>query len=180
MQTVRLGLIVTPSTKDEYNRLFNGFVKCDFYAFNPPFRLEGEPGDHIFEETLKTHEKRYVESNVKSRYLLFDKSSHDRAQIFFQNLENLIGKERREQNIKIEHWVKSPEVPGYTFFLGYKAKKPVCIFYPSAVMQKGIPRVIIYIEGAEDFLNILKRHFLEKWDQATQAGGRKKLPKSKK
>ena len=172
---VQASIILTPSKKEQYNRLFDGFTNCDFYAFNPPFKLEGEPKDRLFEEALATHEKRYREGGVRSRYLFFDKPSYDRAQIFFQRLESRLGKEKLEESIKIRIWENAPEKPDYTFFIGHKGKgkerKPHCIFYPSAAMKVGLPVAIIYVEGAEDFLGILRIHFEEKWDQATENSG---------
>ena len=170
-QALRAGIILTPSKKEEYNALFDGFTNCDFFAFNPPFKVEGEPGDHLFEEALATHVKRYRQGGVKSRYLFFDKPSYDRAQSFFQRLESRLGKEKLEESIKTVNWQNPSEVPGYTFFIGYKGGYPYCIFYPSAAMSEGLPEAIIYIEGAEDFLGILKRHFQEKWDRAVQNSG---------
>lgn len=171
-QPVRAGIILTPSKKEEYNALFDSFENCDFYAFNPPFELEGEPGEHLFQEAVSTHEKRYLEGGVKSRYLLFGQKRYDRAKTFFQRLENRLGKEKMEECIKILHWKNPLEVPGYTFFIGYKGKeKPFCIFYPSAAMRGGLPEAVIYIEGAKDFLSILKGHFQEGWDKAKQEVG---------
>lgn len=171
IQGIQAGIILTPSKKEEYNALFGGFKNYDYYAFNAPFKLEGQPGDHLFEEALATHEKRYLEGGVKSHYLFFDKDSHDRAQSFFQRLEGRLGKEKLKESIKILNWKNPREVPSYTFFIGYKGKKPVCIFYPSAAVHEGRPEAIIYIEGAEDFFNILKRHFQKKWDEAMQDSG---------
>ena len=159
--------MITPAKKEDYNVLFDDFEHCDFYAFNAPFKVEGEPGDRLFEEALATHEKRYLEGGVKSRYLFFGQHSYDRAQSFFQRLETRVGKEKLEESIKIVNFKNPFETLGYTFFIGHKGKgrKPFCIFYPAA-MHAGLPEAVIYIEGAEDFLSILKKHFQERWDQA--------------
>lgn len=170
LQPIQAGVILTPSKKGDYDNLFDGFENCDFYAFNPPFKLEGESGEHLFEVALETHEKRYLEGGVKSRYLFFDKDSYGRARTFFQKLESKIGKEKLKESVKIANWKNSSDPPGYTFFIGHKEKKPYCIFYPSATMRSGLPETVIYVEGSESFLAILKGHFQEKWEQAIKSG----------
>lgn len=169
---IHADVIMAPSKKEEYDALFDGIEDGDYYAFNAPFKLEGDPKDRLFEDALKTHEKRYLEGGVTSHYLFFDKPSYDRAKTFFQRLANRIGKDVVEERIRIVNWKDPPEVPDYTFFVGYKGKnkgkKPFCIFYPSATMGEGLPHAIIYIEGAGNLLKILTRHFKEKRDQATQ------------
>lgn len=172
-QTVQAGIKLKPTSGGGYNELFDGFTNCDFYAFNPPFRLE-ESGDHLFEEAIATHVRRYSECGVKSRYLFFDKASYERAMHFFQEVERRIGPGRligEEKYITIRLWENPPQLPGYTFFTGSKEEKPFCIFYPSAAMRDGLPEAIIYVEGAKDFLAILEGHFHEKWNQAKQNSG---------
>ena len=169
---VQTDVIFAISKKEHYDALFDGIEDYDYYAFNPPFKLEGEPEDLSFEDALTTHEKRYLEGNVKSHYLFFTKDSYNRGKTFFQRLEDRIGKERREERIVIDYWENPPEEPDYTFFIGHKGRKPrgksFCIFYPSAAMREGLPDAIIYIEGEEKFFNILLRHFKEKRAQATK------------
>lgn len=169
LNPVQAGILLTPSEKEAYNALFDGFTNCDFFAFNPPFKLEGEPGDHLFEEALATHKKRYLEGQVKSRYMFFDKISYERAQRFFNELAKIIGEDKLKRHLKITYWENSPELPGYTYFIGHKGQNPFCIFYPSAAIHKGLPEAVIYIKGAEDFLSILRGHFQEKWDQAQES-----------
>lgn len=164
---VKAGILLTPSEIKKYNSLFDDFADSDFYAFNPPFRLEGDPGENLFEDALKTHEKRYIEGKVKSQYLFYDKSSYERAELFFNKLDERIKGKFEKYPIKKIFWENPPEVPGYTFFIGHKkGNKPYCIFYPTVGMKDGLPQVIIHIEGAEDFLTILLRHFKKNWNQA--------------
>ena len=169
-RTVQAGIKLKPTNKDEYNVLFDGFTNCDFYAFNPPFKLE-ESGDHLYENAIVTHVKRYRECDVKSRYLFFDKAGYERAMCFFQEVERRIGPDGPKDCITIKFWENPPQLPGYTFFTGYKEGKPFCIFYPTVAMRDGLPALIIWIEGAKDFLSILEGHFHENWDKATPAPG---------
>ena len=155
-----------PTEKKRYNQLFYGFSNCDFYAFNPPFEVE-HAGEKIHEEALITHKARY-NSNVKSRYLLFTKRSHENADRFFSALAEQIGEKKVEFNINRTYWKESPEEPGFTFFIGYKQGTPAIVIYPRAVMENGIPRAVIYIEGAEEFLSILREYFLNQWNKANK------------
>jgi len=166
-QPIQAGILLTPARKEEYNVLFDGFTDCDFYAFNPPFKVEGEPGDHLFHQAVATHAKRYRDGGVRSRYLFFDGASYERASVFFRELAKETGENMVKECIKSVHWQNAPRVPGYTFFIGHKKGKSFCIFYPSAAVREGIPEAIIFIDGAKDFLKILRNHFLQNWDQAT-------------
>ena len=164
---VQATVVYPPTEKDRYNKLFDGFSDCDFYAFNPPFQVE-HAGAKILKESLKTHQKRY-ESNVSSRYLFFDKASHENGSHFFDELAKQIGQEKVDKNITRIYWVNVPEVPGYTFFIGKKREKAAIVLYPRAVMENGIPRAVIYIEGAEDLHSILHEFFLKQWNLAKHA-----------
>ena len=50
---VQATVVYPPTEKDRYNRLFDNFSDCDFYAFNPPFQVE-HAGKKILKEALKT------------------------------------------------------------------------------------------------------------------------------
>lgn len=163
---VQATVVYPPTEKERYNQLFYGFSDCDFYAFNPPFEVE-HAGKKIHEEALITHKARY-DSNVKSRYLLFTKRSHENADRFFSALAEQIGKEKVDSNITRTYWKESPEEPGFTFFIGYKKGTPTIVMYPRAVMGNGIPRAVIYIEGAEELLSILREFFLKQWGAANR------------
>lgn len=163
---VQAAVIYPPTEKDRYNRLFAGFSDCDLYAFNPPFSVE-YAGDQLHREALITHRNRY-ESNVKSRYLFFDRESYENAQRFFDELAKDIGQEKVDHNIKRTYWKNPPEAVGYTFFIGKKQGKATIILYPSAVMQNGIPKAVIYMEGAEDLLSILREFFIRQWNEAAR------------
>ena len=170
-QTVKAGIKLKPTSEDEYNELFDGFTNCDFYAFNPPFRLE-ESGDRLYEKAIATHVRRYREGGVKSRYLFFDDASYERAMRFFQEVRKRSGLVRLfEENVNVRFYKNCPQLPGYTFFTGYKKGIPFCIFYPTVAMHEGLPEAIICVEGAKDFLSILEGHFQEKWNQAKQNSG---------
>ncbi len=163
---VQATVVYPPTEKERYNQLFYGFSDCDFYAFNPPFEVE-HAGEKIHEEALITHNARY-NSNVKSRYLLFTKRSRENAGRFFSALAEQIGKEKVDSNISLTYWKESPEKPGFTFFIGYKQGTSAIVMYPRAVMENGIPRAVIYIEGAEELLSILREFFLKQWDEANR------------
>jgi len=163
---VQATVVYPPTEKDRYNRLFDNLSDCDFYAFNPPFRVE-HAGKKILKEALKTHKKRYG-SNVSSRYLFFDNESYQDANHFFDELGKQIGKEKVDKDIERIYWATAPEVPGFTFFIGKKQGKEVIVLYPRAVMEHGIPRAVIYIEGAEDLYSILQEFFLRQWNEATK------------
>lgn len=164
---VRADVVFTPTKRKEYDQLFRGFANSDLYAFNPPFKVEGEPGDARFEAALKAHETRY-RSGVTSHYLFFDRESYGRAQVFFHNLEQRLGKDKLQEAVKVRLWEKAPQAPGYTFFIGhkYKEKRPSCILYPSATMRGGLPDAVILLEGEEHLLSIMHRYFQESWEQA--------------
>jgi hypothetical protein len=161
---VQATVIYPPTEKNRYNKLFDNFSDCDFFAFNPPFQVEFA-GDRIHEEALNTHKRRY-ESKVKSRYLFFDKESYENAERFFDALAKRIGKEKVNENINRIYWENSSEAPGYTYFIGYKHENPAIVLYPSAVLHSGIPRAVIFIEGAQDLLVILREFFLKQWKEA--------------
>lgn len=161
---VEATIVYPPTEGDRYNKLFDGFSDCDFYAFNPPFQVE-HAGKKILRESLITHTKRY-ESRVSSHYLFFDKQSYENASRFFEELAKEIGPEKVDQEIERIYWANAPEVPGYTFFVGKKEKKAAIVFYPNAVMENGIPRAVIYIEGAEALHSILQEVFLKQWGLA--------------
>ena len=88
---VRADIVLMPTERKKYDALFRGFTDSDFYAFNPPFKVEGEPGDRQFQAALETHETRY-HSGVKSKYLFFDRESYSRAQLFFSEAGAKTGK----------------------------------------------------------------------------------------
>ncbi|MDP6636654.1 MAG: hypothetical protein QGG42_17280 [Phycisphaerae bacterium] len=165
---VQATIVYPPTEKDRYNQLFHGFSDCDFYAFNPPFEVE-HAGKKIHEEALITHKVRY-DSNVKSRYLLFTERSLENADLFFDALAEQIGKEKVDSDISRRYWRESSEEPGFTFFIGYKKGTPAIVMYPRAVMESGIPRSVIYIEGAEELLSILREYFLKQWSRANRNG----------
>jgi len=164
-------VVYPPTEKDRYNHLFDNFSDSDFYAFNPPFQVE-HAGKKILKESLKTHKKRY-ESNVSSRYLLFEKESYGNASHFFDELAQQIGQEKVDRDITRLYWADAPEVPGYTFFIGKKRGKAAIVLYPRAVMENGIPRAVIYIEGAEDLHSILHEFFLKQWNAAKHSAEKK-------
>lgn len=169
---VRADIVLTPTERKKYDTLFRGFSDSDFYAFNPPFKVEGEPGDSQFQAALETHETRY-RSGVKSKYLFFDRESYSRAQLFFQKLEQRLGKDRLqtvegEPVIKCVLWKKAKQTPRYTFFIGHKKKRPTCILYPSVSMRGGLPEAVILIEGDDNLLSIMRRYFQEQWEQAVR------------
>lgn len=174
---VQATVVYPPTEKDRYNRLFDNFSDCDFYAFNPPFQVE-HAGKKILKEALKTHKKRY-KSNVSSHYLFFDKESHENASHFFDELAKQIGQEKADKDIERIYWAKAPEVPGYTFFIGKKQGKAAIVLYPRAVMENGIPRAVLYIVGAEDLHSILHEFFLKQWNKAVKHAANKALPESK-
>lgn len=163
---VQATVIYPPTEKDRYNRLFDGFAECDFYAFNPPFEVE-HGGDRILEEALLTHEARY-RAGVKSRYLFFDRRSYENGEQFFGSLAERTGMEEIDSRISRVCWDNPPELPGYTFFIGRKRGTSAIVLYPRAVMEHGIPRAVIYIEGAEDLLSILRAFFLGQWNDANR------------
>jgi len=158
---VRAAVVYPPTEKDRYHRLFGGFSDCDFFAFNPPFEVEYS-GEKIHEESLGVHKERY-ESRVKSRYLFFDKRSYENGERFFDVLSRHIGREEVDRNIKRVYRGNAAESPGYTFFIGYKNGTSAIVLYPRAVMENGIPRAVIYIEGAEGLMSILREFFLKQW-----------------
>jgi hypothetical protein len=166
---VQATVVYPPTEKDRYDKLFDGFSDCDFYAFNPPFQVE-HAGKKILEESLKVHKKRY-ESKVSSHYLFFDKASYENASHFFDELAKEVGQERVDKDIERVYWADAPEVPGFTFFVGKKGGKAAVVFYPSAVIENGIPRAVIYIEGTEDLHSILHEFFLKQWNLARQSAG---------
>jgi hypothetical protein len=63
-------------------------------------------------------------------------------------------------------WEKTKQIPGYTFFIGYKEKRPACILYPSVSMREGRPEAVILIEGDENLLSIMQRYFQKQREQA--------------
>ncbi len=167
---VHATVVYPPTEKDRYNQLFDNFSDCDFYAFNPPFQVE-HAGKRILKESLKTHKRRY-ESNVSSHYLFFDNKSYENATRFFEELAKEIGQEKVDRYIERIFWRNAPEVPGYTFFLGKKQGKAAIVLYPHAVMENGIPKAVIYIEGAEDLYCILQEFFLRQWNAAKESVNR--------
>ena len=169
VKKVRAEIMVTPSDTKRYNKLFHGFSDCLFRAFNPPFKVEGEPGDPRFQSALKTHKKRY-NSGVTSYYLFFNREYYSRAQSFFQKLEEELGKEKFEEVVKIYLWENAPSKPGYTFFIGKKKGRHCCILYPAATYRSGLPEAVIYLEGVKNLVSILDRFFQEQWDQAHEEG----------
>ncbi len=58
-QTVKAE-ILSPSTREHYDKLFAGIESCDYKAFNPPFRIEGDPNTKMYQDALATHAKRYT------------------------------------------------------------------------------------------------------------------------
>ena len=174
---VQATVVYPPTEKNRYNRLFDNFSDCDFYAFNPPFQVE-HATKKILKESLKTHKKRY-ESNVSSHYLFFDKESYENASHFFDELAKQIGQEKVDKDIERIYWVNAPEVPGYTFFIGKKQGKAAIVLYPRAVMENGIPRAVIYIEGAEELHSILHVFFLKQWNVAKHSANNTLQPTAK-
>jgi len=151
-----------PNEMNRYKQLFNDF-SGSFYAFNPPFKVENT-GDLLYEEAIKSHEKRYL-NNVRSRYLFFDKDSFERAQLFFEEIKRKNPKLKIDLKIKQLFCKNSEEKPGYTFFIGKKQDKACIILYPRAVMENGVPRAVIHIEGAEELEAILLDYFSKQWDK---------------
>lgn len=161
---VSAAVVYPPTEIDRYKELFGGFSDSDFYAFNPPFEVE-HVGDKLLSDACAVHEQRY-QSGVKSRYLYFNKSQKQNADVFFKEVAENLGIEDITPHVSHQLWENSPEQPNYTFFIGYKNKVPAIILYPSAVMEHGIPKAVIYIEGAEDLLVILKEYFVRQWNMA--------------
>ena len=158
--SISADVVYPPDQKDRYNTLFDDFSDCDFLAFNAPFQAERI--DKVSKGALDTHKKRY-DSNVKSRYLFFDKESYGNAERFFSELAKDIGQERVDENIERIYWENAPEAPGYTFFVGTKGekeRKAVVVLYPQ-ITQTGIPEVVISIEGegAQALLTVLRTFF---------------------
>lgn len=58
---------------------------------------------------------------------------------------------------------------GYTFFLGKKQGKAAIVLYPHAVMEDGILKAMIYIEGVEDLCCILQEFSLRQWNAAKES-----------
>lgn len=160
---VRADVLLNPTQNKEYDRLFKGFGRTTFHAFNPPFKVEGTPGEPRFENALDAHEERY-RSNVVSKYLFFDAESHDRAMRFFDALEGRIGKKMRDECIRVR-LAESEEPPAYTFFTGDRKGAPACVFYPSGAMRNGLPQAVFLIEGAGGLVGILEQHFDTFWSQ---------------
>ena len=98
----------------------------------------------------------------------FNKESYDNAIHFFDQLAGLMGKEKVNESIECIFCEHTAEVPRYTFFLGKKQEKATVVFYPDAVMENGIPRAVIYIEGAEGLHSILQEFFIKQWNIAKQ------------
>lgn len=162
---IQATVVYPPDEKDRYNKLFDGFSDCDFLAFNPPFAVERM--DKVTKEALRTHKRRYA-SNVRSRYLFFDKKSYDNAERFFSELAKRIGQDKVDQNIERVYWESAPEAPGYTFFVGTrgtKEKKAVVVLYPK-VAHTGVPEVAIHIEGAQPLLTLLRSFFEKQYEAA--------------
>lgn len=154
-------IVQPPTEKKSYTKLFDDFEDCDFFAFNPPFEVE-HSGKIISSSSLKIHKKRY-KNNVNSRYLFFNKRSFENGQKYFEALADKIGIQDVEEHIDIRLWSDCPDPPGYTFFVGKKHDKSAIILYPKAVIQKGIPNAVIYMEGADSLSSILRKYFLDQW-----------------
>ena len=167
-EAVKAMLVSSPNDPEPYEKLFAGFSKGDFYAFNAPFAVEEQPGAAFQNTTLETHEERY-ETEVESCYLFFDIDSLERAKKFFSRLETQISPRTVSDRIQLRLAGTVAMKPDYTFFMGFKGKTPVVILYPSAVVENGVPRHVIYIEGAGDLNSIMTTHFTNFWNGATEA-----------
>ena len=166
--SVSATVVYPPTDKSRYEKLFDGFSDCDFCAFNPPFKVE-DLGAKLRDEALDVHARRY-ENSVRSRYLFFETEGFREANRFFDELAARIGKAKVEGHIDRVYWPDRKSVPHYTFFAGHKNGKPAIVLYPSAVMDmdSGIPRAVIYIEGAADLLAILQDFFFKQWKRALE------------
>jgi hypothetical protein len=171
---VYAAVVYPPTEKQRYKDLFGGFKNCDLYAFNPPFQVE-QGGAMVRLEALQVHQRRY-KSNVKSHYLFFKQQSNADAGVFFSRLAEMIGRQQLEESVERIHWPNPPEIPCYTFFLGYKDEKSAIILYPAAVMQEGIPQAVMYIEGADELHRILERFFLAQRKEAAKQSGQAAKP----
>jgi hypothetical protein len=164
-KTVKAEVLLTPVDTEAYGTLFNGYDNCDYIAFNSPFKVE-EAGQILLDEALAIHEKRYLKDNVKSRYLLCDRESYERAKEFFDKLADRIGKEVLDANLQICQ--AEGTQPGYTYFGGTKDGKAVCVIYPAAKFREGLPEAVVYLENAPKLLTLLRSDFEERWREAKE------------
>jgi len=160
---VKAEVLLTPVSKNAYVTLFDGYNNCDYIAFNSPFRVE-EVGQTFLNDALAIHEKRYLQENVKSRYLFCEKDSYERAKSFFKKLEKRVGKDIIDSGLEIR-FIDIGQ-PGYTYFGGRKNGVPACVIYPAARFQGGLPDAVVYLENAPNLLTLLMKDFNEKWDKA--------------
>ena len=155
--------IISPSTREDYNKLFAGIESCDYKAFNPPFRIEGDPQTNMYQGAIATHAKRYMEGGVMSEYLFCDKESYARAMVFFGHLA-----EQVEGKLAVSlRLVEDGELPPkYTYFSGRKKGRSYCIIYPAFAYTESLPETVICIDGADQFQAELRRDFLQRWNKA--------------
>lgn len=159
---VKAEVLLTPVSKDAYATLFDGYNNCDYIAFNSPFKVE-EAGQTFLEDAMAIHEKRYLQGNVKSRYLFYDKKSYERAKAFFKKLDERVGGDVIKNRLEMRFCVGGQ--PGYTYFAGLKNDVPACVIYPAARFKGGLPDAVVYLENAPDLLTLLRTDFKEKWEE---------------
>lgn len=165
---VHAGVLLHPQRAETYEELFEGYTRCEFIAYNAPFRLE-ERNKRVFERALDVQLKRY-EEEVVSRYLFFERPSYDRAKGFFCKLAERASEKGISFGNKIELGYLGGQTPQYTYFLGYRSGIPRVILYPSATTEGGLPEAVIIVDGDENLRGILASHFQRQWDKARKPG----------
>ena len=164
---IAAAVVYPPNEKERYEKLFKGFdADRGYIAYNPPFEVEFT-APHVLQKAVEINAERY-NSRTESMYLFFTEQSFLRAQKFFTKVSLEVDKDL-DQIVEKIFWKDTKELPGFTFFLGYKKGLPVIILYPRAVMEEGIPKAVIYIVGAEDLHSILSTFFAKQWNEAKQS-----------
>lgn len=158
--------IFSPSTREHYDKLFAGIESCDYKAFNPPFRIEGDPNTKMYQDASRPT-RSATPGGVTSEHLFFDKVSYERAEQFFKHLGERIGEGSAAVTLQLAESDHAP--PRHTYFTGKKNGRSYSIIYPAFAYTESLPETVICLEGADQLQSELRRHFLHRWNLAAPA-----------
>ena len=151
---------IIPYEEQSYADIFGGVSDATFYAYNAPWKIEGNKHSASWRESLEVHKKRYL-SNVRAKYLFFDTASLKRARRFWTDLQAIT-------DVDLQNTIEAKLLEGNDtkepIYFSWDSGATVDVLYPDPFLMHGKPHLVFQAIGNEQMHALLRHRFDEKWD----------------
>jgi hypothetical protein len=156
---------VIPFDELKYAGIFGGLRDTVFFAFNPPWKIEGSAGSREWNRALAVHRERY-ESGVVGKYLMLDPDALERAREFWGALQEETQVDLNKV-IDVRFLRFDGDCQHPTYFL-WEMGTSVCVIYPTAFVVDGRPELVMQVVDSDLVSGLLRKQFNQVWVQATK------------